>query len=146
MTERKQQDVVGKIEYESALLVRRGMHVSTFDKKYGVLDRSAYLLLRQLQESGPASVKTLADEFHLDISTVSRQAAALEAKGLVTRLSDPTDGRVSLFEITEFGLEQLQATMQTRHERFTRILESWTSEEQEMFGELLARLNRTFLD
>lgn len=93
-----QDDTLGRIEYEIAILVRRATLTS---KKLGGMDRSAYLLLRQLNEHGPVGVKTLADEFHLDISTVSRQAAALASKGYVERLSDPADGRATNFKITD---------------------------------------------
>ncbi len=69
----------------------------------------AYLLLRRLDEFGPARVKELAESFKLDISTLSRQAAALESKELIQRFSDPSDGRVSLFAITKLGKQRLKA-------------------------------------
>ncbi|WJH33796.1 MarR family transcriptional regulator [Paenibacillus sp. CC-CFT747] len=60
------------------------------------MDRSSYTLLTQLsQKGGPAGVKALADEFRLDVSTVSRQTTLLEAKGYVKRVPDPEDGRSS---------------------------------------------------
>jgi DNA-binding MarR family transcriptional regulator len=130
------------IEYELGILVRR----ASFNKKIGNLERSAYLLLYQVSIYGPNGVKELANEFHLDISTVSRQAAALESKGYVQRLPDPTDGRASYFQITELGMRELTEAKQARMARFSKIFKNWSSDECEKFRELLVRLNRTFID
>ncbi|MET3292713.1 MarR family transcriptional regulator [Brevibacillus fluminis] len=139
-------NAIGVIEYEVSLLVRRSISISNSEKRIGNLERSAYLLLRQLDESGPVGVKALADEFRLDISTVSRQTAGLEAKGLVKRIPDPVDGRASSFVLTEEGKRQLEETKQARVERYDLWLKDWTEEERKLFGELLTRANRTFLD
>jgi DNA-binding MarR family transcriptional regulator len=105
-----------------------------------------YLLLRQLDEFGPARVKELAEAFKLDISTLSRQAAALENKQLISRSSDPSDGRVSLFDITARGKRMLQSDKQMRLERYHSMLKKWSSEEKELFGKLLMRMNDAFID
>ncbi|MFH5181295.1 MarR family winged helix-turn-helix transcriptional regulator [Paenibacillus sp. TAB 01] len=83
----KDNDLVEIINYQMAILVRRG----TSAVKLGNLERSHYLLLQHLSDFGAIGVKALADEFHLDVSTVSRQAAALEARGYVQRLPDPDE-------------------------------------------------------
>lgn len=90
------------IEFELAVLVRHITSIAS-NKKNWTLDRSAYLLLHQIFAHGSAGVKALADEFRLDISTVSRQAAALEQKGYVCRIPDPLDGRAFSFQITDLG-------------------------------------------
>ncbi|KEO82707.1 MarR family winged helix-turn-helix transcriptional regulator [Tumebacillus flagellatus] len=133
------------VEVETAFLVRRATSISTL-KKIGDLDRSAYLLLHQIASHGSAGVKALADEFRLNISTVSRQAASLEQKGYVTRIPDPTDRRAYSLEITEEGLHELQAHKQARMKRIGNLLRDWSDEELETFGRLLTKFNRTFLD
>ncbi|WP_241254387.1 MarR family transcriptional regulator [Brevibacillus sp. SYP-B805] len=138
----QEQDIIGLIEYEVAILVRRAVAAGNV----GSLDRSAYLLLRQLEMQGPVGVKALADEFRLDISTVSRQTAALEAKGLVQRLPNPEDGRASLFQITDEGMRQLTETRTARKNRYSLLLKDWSDEDRRKLGGLLARLNRTFID
>lgn len=65
------------IEYELTTFIRRAVYLDNSENKIGNLERSAYLLLRQLDEFGPARVKELAEAFKLDISTLSRQAAAI---------------------------------------------------------------------
>jgi DNA-binding MarR family transcriptional regulator len=136
-------DTIGRIEYEITILIRRATRTS---KNLGGLDRSAYLLLRQLKEYGAVGVKTLADEFHLDISTVSRQAAALALKGYAQRLPDSDDGRASNFKITDLGLLQLSKARQARQARFTELLKGWSPLDREKFGEYLSRLNRNIIE
>ncbi|WP_248929701.1 MarR family winged helix-turn-helix transcriptional regulator [Paenibacillus hamazuiensis] len=132
------------IELEMAILFRRITSI-TDNKRYGNLDRSAYLLLHQISSHGSAGVKTLADEFHLDISTVSRQAAALEAKGYVYRIPDPTDGRAYSLQITELGARELRECKEARLARFAELLKNWSEDECRTFGQLLEKFNRTFL-
>ncbi|NOU85505.1 MarR family transcriptional regulator [Paenibacillus sp. LMG 31460] len=132
------------IEVELAILMRRFMAATT-NKKVGNLDRSAYLLLHQISSHGSAGVKALAEEFHLDISTISRQSAALEQKGYVYRILDPQDGRAYSLQITESGAKELALNKQARFERVAELLHDWSLEDQQMFGELLSKFNRTFI-
>src|ERR1700730_6392438 len=90
------------IGVELAILHRRLTSITTY-KKIGNLERSEYLLLDQITSHGSAGVKTLADEFNLDISTVSRQAATLKKKGYVYKIPDPLDKRAYSFQITDLG-------------------------------------------
>jgi DNA-binding MarR family transcriptional regulator len=134
---------VETIEVEMAILLRRITSIAT-QRRIGNLDRSAYLLLHQISSHGSAGVRALADEFHLDISTVSRQAAALEQKGYITRLPDPLDGRAYSLQITELGTEEMLAYKKARLDRITELLKGWSDEETRLFGQLLAKFNRTF--
>ncbi|WP_410768660.1 MarR family winged helix-turn-helix transcriptional regulator [Fontibacillus sp. BL9] len=127
------------IEVELAILYRR-----ISNRKHGNLDRSAYLLLHQINTNGAVGVKSLADEFHLDISTISRQTAALEQKGYVTRTPDPADRRAYFLQITEHGKQELLHSKKARTERIEYLIRDWTEEEKNIFGELLTRFNRTF--
>ncbi|MNW04378.1 MarR family protein [compost metagenome] len=87
----------------------------------------------------------MADEFRLDISTVSRQTAALEQKGYVSRVPDPLDGRAYFLQITDAGLSELNENKKARLDRISNLLKSWPEEEQQQFGQLLLKFNRTFL-
>nr|WP_218653077.1 MarR family transcriptional regulator [Paenibacillus sp. 79R4] len=114
------------------------------NRKHEVLDRSAYILMHQIMRHGKAGIKTLADEFHLDISTVSRQVSSLEEKGYVLRTPDPSDGRAFFLEVTELGQHKFQEARTARQERISNLLKDWSDEEAEQFGALLKKLNRTF--
>ncbi|MBB6678897.1 MarR family transcriptional regulator [Cohnella lubricantis] len=124
------------------MLIRRATSFSN-DKRLGRMDRSAYLLLNRIISSAHIGVRALADEFHLDISTVSRQIAALEQKGYVKRNPDPSDGRAFFFEVTESGRRDLMDYKQARLARITDRLKGWTGEERDRFAELLRKFNRT---
>ncbi|MFL6561831.1 MAG: MarR family winged helix-turn-helix transcriptional regulator [Bacillus sp. (in: firmicutes)] len=131
------------IELELAILIRRTTS-NSINKKFGNLDRSAYLILRRIAERGAIGVKVLAEEFQLDISTISRQAAALEHKAYLYRIPDPLDGRAYSLQITEQGTKELFDYKQARLERITELVEDWSDEERELFGKLLEKFNRSF--
>lgn len=128
------------IELELAILVRRVTSV-TSDRKNRNLDRAAYLLLHQVSARGLSGVKTLADEFQLDVSTVSRQAAVLEKKGYLYKVPDPQDGRAYFYQITEMGENQLVEYKQARINSITTMLNDWSNEERQSFGHLLKKFN-----
>jgi DNA-binding MarR family transcriptional regulator len=131
------------IELELAILIRRTTSISN-NKKFGNLDRSAYLILRRIKSKGAVGVKVLAEEFKLDISTVSRQAAALEHKGYLYRIPDPLDGRAYTLQLTEQGTNELFDYKQARLKRITELLEDWSDEERKLFGILLEKFNQSF--
>jgi DNA-binding MarR family transcriptional regulator len=133
------------IELELAILLRRTTSDNNH-KKIGSLDRSAYLLLRRIAMKGAVGVKVLAGEFQLDISTVSRQAAALEQKGFLYKIPDPADGRAYTFQITDIGKKELAEHMEARLNRITELLRDWPEEECQVFGELLRKFNYSFLE
>lgn len=128
------------IELEMAVLSRRLTSISTY-KKYGILENSAYLLLHQIATNGSAGVKALADDFHLDISTISRQASALEQKGYLFRVPDPLDGRAYTLQISELGSDMLKKDTDIRRDKFLQLLEDWSEDDRERFGQLLQKLN-----
>lgn len=134
---------VAAIEYQIAIFLRRAILSS---QRSSSLDRSAYLLLRQLDERGPLGVKDLAAEFHLDVSTVSRQATSLEQKAWVERIPDPADHRAASLSITAAGRAVLAREKDRRARLYERLLQNWSSDELEVFSRLLVRLNQTFLD
>lgn len=80
----------------------------------------------------------------LHIQMLLRQAAALEAKELLYRFTDPSDRRVSLFTITKLGKRALKADQQMRLDE--QMLKEWSIHQKEMFGELLQRMNKAFVD
>lgn len=58
-------DVLSQIEYQVAFFIRRVESARTSDPTIVIIDRSGYILLRQLDENGPTGAKTLADSFQL---------------------------------------------------------------------------------
>ncbi|WP_077622993.1 MarR family winged helix-turn-helix transcriptional regulator [Sediminibacillus massiliensis] len=133
------------IELEMAILIRRIATIASNrqrDKQQRNLDRAAYLLLHQISEDGTAGVKALATELQLDVSTVSRQAAALEKKEYVVKIPSSVDRRSYNYEVTEKGQEELTAYRTLRLERLTTLLEEWPEKDCEQFGHLLKKFNQ----
>lgn len=60
------------------------------------LSNSAFRILWVLAEAGPRSVGELADELHLEPSTVSRQVASAVRQGLLHRVAADPDPRVQV--------------------------------------------------
>ncbi|RDI45466.1 MarR family winged helix-turn-helix transcriptional regulator [Falsibacillus pallidus] len=137
------EDSLELIQHELAILVRYVTSVSP-NRNGGNLDRSGFLLLYELEFGGSAGVKALAEQFHLDISTVSRQAAALEAKGYVSKVPNPSDGRSYNYEITELGRQEFNAYKIKRINSLKNIMKEWNEEEVELFGKMLKKFNKAF--
>lgn len=135
-------DPIGAVAYQIAVLVRRA---ESARKTLGTLDRAAYLLLDEVERRDAAGIAALAETFQLDVSTVSRQTTALEAKGLVDRWSDPADGRVSLLRLTPDGRTQLDAARAARRALFAALLAEWPDGDRRALAALLARLNQAIV-
>ena len=133
-------DPIEVVAHETAVLIRRA---ESARKGAQTLDRSAYLLLDAIAARSPLALGSLAERFQLDISTVSRQAARLEAGNLVTRVADPEDGRVCLLAITELGVHRLRSAREARRALFAELLEDWSLDERRVLGACLAKLNRS---
>ena len=132
------------IELEMTVLVRRIASITAnLNEKQERMDRSAYLLLNQLAVEGTAGVKTLATTLQLDISTVSRQVAALEQKGYIKKTPNPEDGRAYFYHPTELGLSEWTKYKQMRVDKLSALLQTWSEEDCEQFGKLLNKFNHS---
>jgi DNA-binding MarR family transcriptional regulator len=105
------------------------------------LDRAAYVLLGRIAGDGPARLSTLADDVRLDLSTISRQVAALEAAGLVTRTTDSSDRRAWLIKATDAGYQTFVRNREVWLATMRDLLADWTDEERAEFARLFIRLN-----
>ncbi|WP_347551186.1 MarR family transcriptional regulator [Pseudalkalibacillus hwajinpoensis] len=135
---------IENIHLELSFLIRY-INLATPNKKdkEGNLERSEYLLLHQISLHTSIGVKVLANELYLNNSTVSRQAAALEKKGFVTKIADPRDGRSYFYQITELGTKELLQYKQTRMDIITTLLNEWSEEECQTFEQLLNKFNHS---
>jgi DNA-binding MarR family transcriptional regulator len=105
------------------------------------LDRPAFMLLGRVATRGPIRLSALAADVCLDVSTVSRQVAALETAGLVRRASDTRDRRASLIETTETGVEVFTTNRDEWLATWRDLLAGWTAEDRRTFADLFTRLN-----
>jgi DNA-binding MarR family transcriptional regulator len=106
------------------------------------LERAAYGVLGRIANGGPERLSALAADLCVDLSTVSRQVAALEAAGLIRKAIDPTDRRASLIELTLTGAQVLARHREKWLGALREVLADWTPAERQEFARLFARLNQ----
>lgn len=104
------------------------------------LDRSAYPILSRIDELGPMKIRGLADELHLDPSTVSRQLKPLVANRLLAAGADVNDNRASVIRLTRSGERALQRIRTARHELLEGLLRDWSPADLDQLERLLMRL------
>jgi DNA-binding MarR family transcriptional regulator len=137
-------DVHAQIGRQFGLFLRRAerLHADLRLDRAGLdLERAAYLLLGRIVADGPARVSTLADDLALDLSTVSRQVAALEAAGLVGRTTEASDRRASVIAATDLGVAVFDRNRTIWLGTLRELLADWTPAERATFARLFGRLN-----
>jgi DNA-binding MarR family transcriptional regulator len=137
-------DAYAQIERELTVLMRTITRAKRHDADnplHGV-EPTALWLLSQLVEYGPHRLTALAAAVHLDISTVSRQVAALEARGWAERHPDPDDGRAVLFHPTPEGLALLESTHRRRMDFLRELVSGWSPADRDQLARLLSQLNQ----
>ena len=83
------------------------------------LSFSRFELLRLLafSRTGALPITTASDRLQVHVTSVTHAIRRLEADGLVRRVAHPTDGRITLVEITELGrctVEDATATLNAK--------------------------------
>jgi DNA-binding MarR family transcriptional regulator len=92
--------------------------------------------LRKLERGGPATVTALAKAEQISAQSMGATLSTLEGRGLVSRQSDPADGRRAVMSITEAGLSALSDKRSARIAQLAQALAAgFTAEE---IGQLMA--------
>ena len=129
----------GELSACLGLLVRRlrQVHVD------GELTLSQMSVLVRLERDGPATPGALAAAEQITPQSIGAIVAALEVKGLVSRDSDPSDGRRVIMSLTATGRRTLQGV---RHEKAQRLAgaieEGLTPAEQRQLLDAIPLLQR----
>jgi DNA-binding MarR family transcriptional regulator len=76
---------------------------------------------------------------HMDVGMATRRVQALVDSGLVTRRTDPADGRVSVIAITARGARAAAALHEVRRDHLARALSDWSAAELQQFDRLLTK-------
>ena len=95
----------------------------------------AYLAHRET----PPCPRDIESEFQLSHPTVSGILSRLEQKGFIQLRTDPEDRRCKRIYVLEKGWKCHELMHQTIQNNEKRIVEGFTPEEQELFGQLLQR-------
>jgi len=84
------------------LTVLLGRDMADFLSREGLTESRVHLLW-QLQQRGPCTQRTLADDLHVTPRTITALVDGLVATGFVTREPHPSDRRATLVTFTERG-------------------------------------------
>lgn len=98
-------------------------------------------ILFEVRRSGTPSMQQVAAELGVDITTFSRQAKALETRGLISRHVSPDDRRVTLLGLTPDGRKILVKIDTFMAKRLEGILGHMTPFERETVVRSLGLLN-----
>lgn len=107
------------------------------------MDRSTYVILCLLEDTGPQRLGHIAAEFRLDPSTITRQVQSVVQLGLATKTTDPADRRASILSLTGAGRTAVRTAREVRQRHLDLLLADWTPEEREHFLGALTRFNAT---
>ncbi|MGY1837729.1 MULTISPECIES: MarR family winged helix-turn-helix transcriptional regulator [unclassified Modestobacter] len=109
-------------------------------------ERAAHVLLFPLTRLGPLRQGALAELVHADPSTVSRHVTLLVDRGLVRRVADEQDGRVSRLVVTPAGEAALERLRQERDALLTEVTAGWAPGELAGFTAQLRRFVQDLTD
>ena len=101
------------------------------------VESATQLLLHTVETEGPMRASALAASVQADLSTVSRQVAALVGRGLLERQADQFDGRACLLAVTDAGRAAIAEHEQGRQKFFDAVLADWSTEEMRQFARQL---------
>jgi DNA-binding MarR family transcriptional regulator len=106
------------------------------------LSLSEMFALLALSAEAPLSQQTLAEQLHLEKSTVSRLIKHLEQRGWVKRVRDLHDTRMFRLQLSDAGHKQAELLAKSLAERHQRLLAALKPDEQEALAYGLSALVR----
>jgi DNA-binding MarR family transcriptional regulator len=112
------QELAQSLRVSVGVLVRR-LRQRQADGELTLPESSA---LARLERSGPSTSAALARIEQISPQSMGATLAALEARGLVERTRDVSDGRCVLMSVTKTGSKQLRSRRNARTQRIARVL------------------------
>jgi DNA-binding MarR family transcriptional regulator len=141
-TMRGREHLLAAISRELTLISRHQLATASA----GVLDRSAYLMLNRIDATGPMTARELADALQLEISTVTRQVAAMLRDNFVERIPDPAGGLARRLRITETGEAHLAEDRERYRTALAAVISDWPDTDCVELYRLLRTLNERIED
>jgi DNA-binding MarR family transcriptional regulator len=104
------------------------------------LSRAQLRILVFLHQDGPASVGQLANNLGVTLPSVTATVDRLVQAGYVIRADDPTDRRRVINQLTPEGTALIRRLHEGKRTRLIGALEQLSTEEIELFSQILAHL------
>ena len=108
----------------------------------GGLSHSLLSALVSVAKHGPMRLADLAQAELVSAPSITRLVAELEGKALVSRTPDPADGRASLIQVTDAGLEAVQVARRVRQQMVAELLGPLSADEVASIEAALPALER----
>ena len=108
------------------------------------VESATHLLLHTAESEGPMRASALAASVHSDLSTVSRQVAALVGRGLLERRADQRDGRACVLAVTEAGRAAIAEHERGRQAFFDEVLAGWSADQLRQFAQQMERFTEAY--
>ena len=108
----------------------------------GGLSHSLLSSLVSVAKHGPMRLADLAQAELVSAPSITRLVAELEGKALVSRTPDPADGRASLIQVTDAGLEAVQVARRVRQQMVAELLGPLSADEVASIEAALPALER----
>jgi DNA-binding MarR family transcriptional regulator len=102
------------------------------------LSLTAVATLGSLDRRGPQRITTMAGTEGVSQPSMTQLVQRLEQRGLVTRTSDPSDGRVAMVSLTDEGRAALTARRQRNARRVAELLADLPDDDVQALSEALA--------
>jgi len=132
-------EVAGALRVSIGLLLRRLRQL----KAEGEITLPESSALARLDRGGPATSSELARQEQISPQSMGATLAGLEARGLVARRPDPTDGRRAVMSITDAGQQVLRDRRNESTRRLAQALSAgFTSAELEQLMAVVPLLDR----
>lgn len=123
MTDESGTDVPARLAFATGRLNRRLRSAG------GGLSHGLLSALATVRTSGPLRLAELAQIENVSAPSTTRLVAELEAKGLVSRATDPDDGRAILISITDLGVDTIASARASRAAMVAELFERLEPEE-----------------
>ncbi len=129
-------------------------HLQIFTRRFGLLNASCCdeccgeqvsmaqsHILFEVRRAGSPAMQQVSEALGMDVTTFSRQAKALEAKGYISRRVSADDRRVALLGLTDAGRQVLEKIDVYMAARIEKVFGQMSSFERETVVRSLGLLN-----
>ncbi len=103
---------------------------------------SEFAILEVLLHKGPLPINTIGDKVLLTSGSMTAAVNRLEAKGLVQRLKDPSDGRRCQVALTVSGRRTIESAFKKHENNLEKIADVLTEDERAELVRLLKILGQ----
>lgn len=138
-----------RIEDCACLAVRQAArHITQFYDQFLApigLRTTQFSILAKLRRQGPMTINALADELVMDRTTLGRNILPLEREGLISVAPGRRDRRSKDLQLTEAGVERLQAAREGWREAQCRFVAAFGAERSVELRALLGQVSATEL-